>query len=351
MTIMQQIGRAAANVDSKRRAAEFTRYAVELLRAKGHPSQAAAAAQGARLPEDIVAVLKSAVTAGTTSNATWAESLAPYARLSDGFLETVAPYSAFDAIVATGSFFAVPMHTRVAVSTLAASGATVGEYAPKAITSLRFSSVDLTIRKAVSFVVLSDELVRNAGSATYQRVGNELRKAVGLTTDKAFLDALIQDTGVASNASTGLTAAEIVSDFDIMLQGLSLGATSKPFLVGSPALVQRLALMRGDNGAPTFPDVDIAGGDIAGVQVVPTDALTDTAVLLDASQIAADPGQVVLDASEQASLQLDDNPTDAASDLRSLWQSNLRALRAERYFAAMPLRPGAVSVLTSVSTS
>jgi hypothetical protein len=59
----------------------------------------------------------------------------------------------------------------------------------------------------------------------------------------------------------------------------------------------------------------------------------------------------VVDASAEASLNLDDAPVtpDAATTFSSLWQQNLLALRAQRYFGYELTRPDAVAVLTGVS--
>jgi hypothetical protein len=92
----------------------------------------------------------------------------------------------------------------------------------------------------------------------------------------------------------------------------------------------------------------VAGGNIAGIKVVVSDAATD-AILFDASQIAANSETITIDASREATLQLDESPTSGASSLVSLWQSNLRAMRATRFFAAEVLRPEAVAVITGVT--
>jgi hypothetical protein len=56
--------------------------------------------------------------------------------------------------------------------------------------------------------------------------------------------------------------------------------------------------------------------------------VTSSAILLDASQIAAASDVILIDGSSQASLQLDDSPSAGAQNLVSLWQSNQQAMRA-----------------------
>jgi Phage capsid family len=92
----------------------------------------------------------------------------------------------------------------------------------------------------------------------------------------------------------------------------------------------------------------VSGGTIAGIKVVVSNAATD-AILFDASQIAANSDTIVIDASSQASVQLDDNPSSGPAQMVSLFQSNMRAMRATRYFGAEVLRPEAVAVITGVT--
>jgi hypothetical protein len=58
---------------------------------------------------------------------------------------------------------------------------------------------------------------------------------------------------------------------------------------------------------------------------------------------------VLLDSSDHATLQLSDTPTDGASNGTSMFQSNMRALRARRFWAFSLLRPAAAFVVTDVS--
>ena len=82
--------------------------------------------------------------------------------------------------------------------------------------------------------------------------------------------------------------------------------------------------------------------------------------MIDASQIAADSAEVVLDRTEDGALQLDTSPTMASggtgspevsggAQLVSLWQTNSVALRAERWFGAQRLRTDAVQLLSGAT--
>jgi hypothetical protein len=90
---------------------------------------------------------------------------------------------------------------------------------------------------------------------------------------------------------------------------------------------------------------------IAGIRVVVSDAASDTATLLDASQVATESDVITLSEGTHASLQMDDNPTSGAQALVSLWQNNLVGLKAERTFGVELLRSEAVALITGISVS
>ena len=83
-------------------------------------------------------------------------------------------------------------------------------------------------------------------------------------TDEVFLSCL-DATGVESNASTGLTAAQFTSDLDKSLHAVTLGVNSKPPLVLPASVVKHLALVRDTGGALAFPQLLVNGGSIQGV--------------------------------------------------------------------------------------
>ena len=91
------------------------------------------------------------------------------------------------------------------------------------------------------------------------------------------------------------------------------------------------------------------GGNIGGINVLVSDQLSGTAVLADASQIAAANEGLVVNMASHATVDL--NAGGSPSDLTSLWQTNCRGIRVERWWAARVLRAGAVASLSSVDYS
>jgi hypothetical protein len=104
----------------------------------------------------------------------------------------------------------------------------------------------------------------------------------------------------------------------------------------------------------------MTGGTFAGLPVivsdhVPTATAGSLLVLANASDIyLADDGQVTVDASREASLQMLDNPTNnsatgTATTHVSMFQTNSVAIRAERYVNWVRRRAAAVAYLTAVN--
>jgi HK97 family phage major capsid protein len=351
MTIMQTIARADAAIETRAASLEFLRYAQSLILAKGIRCDALELAQSRRVfaGPRVVDVLKSAVAAATTTDTTWASELAPYRQISAGFVSSLAAFSAFDRIWDDGSFVKVPMKTRIATTTIAASGSTVGEGSAKIISRLTLAAPTLEPRKSTCIVAIRDEIAKSASASALELLGNELRKGLAIAVDVDFLSSIVSNAGVDTIASSGATPDAVIADLSAALVLLDTGANSKVYAVVPPKIAKAWSLLRGASGAPLFPDLGISGGSISGVVVVPSDALTDSIVVLDAAAFAADVSVVVLDASSQASLELDDAPTDAAQALTSLWQHNMQALRAERWWAAELLHDTGAVVVTGVS--
>lgn len=76
-------------------------------------------------------------------------------------------------------------------------------------------------------------------------------------------------------------------------------------------------------GAGAFPNTNVNGGQIGGIPIVVVDEAVDgEIILIDATQIAAGQDGLVLDSSQQASVQLDsvpDSPPSQSTPYISLW--------------------------------
>jgi dienelactone hydrolase len=89
--------------------------------------------------------------------------------------------------------------------------------------------------------------------------------------------------------------------------------------------------------------------------VIASDYVGDIVILLNASDIyLADDGEISVDASREASLEMSDAPahnsgTPTPAQMVSMWQTNSVAIRAERTINWMRRRDPAVVYLTGVS--
>src|SRR5262249_33428469 len=149
-------------------------------------------------------------------------------------------------------------------------------------------------------------------------LSEQLRKGIARATDIAFVDAIVGDGSVDSVPSSGSTLSAIASDLATAMALINLGANSKVYLIAPPKWIRVVALMRTAGGAPAFPEIGILGGSISGIAVLPSDALTDRAILLDASQCAVDAGPIIPDKSTRSALRLDDDSSSGAQNLTEL---------------------------------
>jgi hypothetical protein len=130
-----------------------------------------------------------------------------------------------------------------------------------------------------------------------------------------------------------------------------------------------ISLMTNALGQPEFPGLNMNGGVLKGIPVITSQYAVlggspdgNLVVLVNASDIfLSDDGQVVIDASREASLQMADDPTNSpaagsplapvATTMVSLWQTNSIGLRAERFINWARRRDEAVAYLENVAYS
>ena len=123
-----------------------------------------------------------------------------------------------------------------------------------------------------------------------------------------------------------------------------------------------LILMLNSLGQPFYPSITAEGGTLLGYPVVASENVpsvggspadgTPIIFALAREIMLADDGQVVIDASNQASVQLDtapDSPPSASTALISLWQMNMTGLRAERWINWLKRRSTAVGYISNAA--
>ena len=357
----------------------FTRYAMALAAGKGNLLQSAEIAKGWHdsTPE-VETVLKAAVSAGTTTDSDWAKPLVEYQNMASEFAELLRPQTIVGRLPGLRR---VPFNIKIPRQLAGSAAQWVGEGAPKPVSELSFDQVTLGKAKLAGIVVLSEELVRFSNPSAEDIVRQDLAATIVQTMDRDFIDpgkAAVADVspasilnGVSAVTASGTDADAVRTDVAELFRRFLAANMSISGAVWIMTEVQalRLAMMLNPLGQPEFAGLSIngnSGGTFFGLPVVLSENIpanpgsgspvvgagTRIALVKTSEILLADDGQVMLDASNQASLQMDSAPTNppvAATVMVSLWQMNLVGIRAERYVNWAKRRTGAAQWIDSAN--
>jgi hypothetical protein len=108
-------------------------------------------------------------------------------------------------------------------------------------------------------------------------------------------------------------------------------------------------MMKNALGQPLNPGLTMNGGVLEGLPVIVSQYVPSGLIVLAAANeiFLSDDGQVTIDASREATLEMSDAPAGTAT--RSMFQHNEVALRAERYINWARRRADAVAVITGAA--
>lgn len=316
---------------------------------------------------------KTAVAAGTTTDSTWALPLAADAQtLASEFLAYLRPATIVGKFgttqngVSIPSLRRVPFNVRIQAQSVAGSASWVGQGKPKPVTKFGYTSVTLGFTKIAAITVITDELARFSNPSAEALVRDQLREVVVARMDSDFINPAISETsnvrpasvtnGLTALTSAGTSAANVITDLQNLIEPFILAKVpiGDIVLIMPETLALVLSLMQNSLGQREFDGMTVAGGSLRGFPVITTqyaadeDSRGNMVIAVNARDVAlADDGQVTVDASREASLQMDDSPTNDAStgtgqSLVSMWQTNSIALRAERVICWKKLRDSAV---------
>jgi len=321
---------------------------------------------------DLNLIERAAVQGGTTTDSDWAGPLVfPFPRLATEFVEFLRPLTILGRIPGMTQ---IPFNVNIAAQNSGSTAAWVGEGKAKPVTSFGFTSVNFRWAKIAAIMVQTEELMRFSSPSSDMLFRNELARAIAERQDLDFLDPANAGTanvkpasvtnGVSPIVSTGNDADHVRLDLENLLatfDAVNISLTN-PVFVMSITKARALSLMRTALGTREFPDINLMGnGSIEGIPVVSSQYVTrfgttggEYIALLNAEDIwFADDGQVTIDASREASLQMDDSPTEESSggtgaSMVSMFQTNSIALRGERYVNWQKRRAQAVALLGNV---
>ncbi len=324
--------------------------------------------------------VKAAVGPAVSTDATWAGSLIYNQTIAD-FVTYLQPRTIIGQFGQNGipSMNRVPFNMRQLVETAAMTANWTGEAKPKPVTKGGYTAQTLGATKIAAITIDSDEILRFSNHPTISAetaMRDGLTRAIVKKIDMSLVDpTLAASSGVnpasltnlvTPGSSAGNTADDVRADILALyaaVGAVGLGTTDnidprEVVLIMPPGVALAASLMRTSVGAVEFPTISLNGGTIQGIPVVVSNyaALAgygNIVIAVVANEInLADDGQVTVDMSTEASLEMSDAPTQSGTtgvSLVSLWQNDLVAFRAERYINWGKRRAGVVAWLQSVN--
>jgi HK97 family phage major capsid protein len=320
-------------------------------------------------PQAIIA--KAAVGAGTTTDATWASPLIAYQVMASEFIELLRPATIVGRIPGLRR---VPFNIQMPAATTGTSMGWVGENAPKPVSNMAFTTVTMRWAKAAGIVVLTDELVRFSNPAGEAIVRGDMIAAMAQFLDRQFVDPTVAavtnvspasiTNGVSAIHRSGVNQAAFSTDAQALLT-LFLNnniSTAGGVWIMSQRQALAFSLMLNALGQPFYPTITATGGTLLGYPVIASENIpsvggspadgTPIIFAIAPEILLADDGQVVIDASNQASVNMDsapDSPPTASTNMVSLWQMNMTGLRAERWINWLKRRSTAVQYIDNAA--
>lgn len=338
----------------------FSRWVLSQIHAKGDMYRAADIAKE-KYPDnpEVELILRAGVNAGTS---TGYSTLIPGAQqMVNEFLELLRPATILGKVP---GFTHVPANCIVPIQTGGGTGNWVGEGLPKPVSALAFSSATLRWAKAVVLTVLSDEVVRFSSPNAETVVRNSIAKDLSNFLDAQFVGNTIESVNVSpagirwnasTGAATGVTAAAFLADFRTALGTFitAKNALSDIVILMSSTVAMNISTLQTSQGVYIYPNLDMVnGGSILGIPVVVSEAVGTNIIFLVAPEILmADDGGIMVDASNQASILMDDAPnaSPTTTALVSLYQRNLTAIRTEQYITWKKARSTSVYFISNAA--
>lgn len=340
----------------------FFRFAQVMMMARGNKFEAINYVQQNERwmheSPELVDILRTAVAAGTATDSTWAAPLVNYQVMVSEFIDLLRAQTVLDRL--TG-FRRVPFNVKVPRMTAGTSTNWVGEGQPKPLTRGAFDLVTLTWSKVAGLVAFTQELVRFSNPSAEAVIRRDLTRAVSQFIDEQFLDptktavANVSPASITNGADTaaasGETALAFINDAKLAIGNFALDNIdlNGVVILMTPLQAISLGFMRNSTTSTAeFPNLTGAGGNVLGFPVITSNNVpSGNVIFLKPDEILlADDGGVDVAISTEASLQMDDDPSSGEQMSVSLFQSNMIALRIERYINWQLARPNSVYVIT-----
>lgn len=348
----------------------FARYVRCLALAhKSHrdPMTIAKELYGERDPQ-IVEVVKAAVIASNTT--TDAALIGNEGGWAD-FVEFLRPRTIIGRFGQNGipGFTRIPFRVPLITETGESVAYWVGEGKAKGVTKPTWGRTEMNPLKVATIVVATMEQLRDSSPSAEVLLRDSIVKAVAKAQDQAFIDPANAGSANVKPASitNGLTAVVSSGNDGEAVRADAKAAMGKFVLANNPltsgvwvmsaTTALSLSLMTNALGQPEFPGLTLNGGTFMGLPAITSQYAGNYVALVNAEDVYfGDEGEVAVDMSTEASLEMMDNPTGdsvaatpVAAELVSLWQTNSVGFRAERTVNWMRRRTSAVALITGVA--
>jgi HK97 family phage major capsid protein/HK97 family phage prohead protease len=305
---------------------------------------------------EVALYLRAAVAPGTTTDATWAAPLVNQ-NISNDFIELLRPATILGKIPNLRN---VPFNTKVPSQSAGGTYGWVGESKPKPVSKLAFTSTSLGVAKAAGIIVLTKELIMLSNPSAEALVRADMVAGIAQFLDAQFIDpavAAVAGVNPASITNGAPTAAATTNPMADIMGLIGHFATNNIKVDGvafimSAANALSLSFRSNLDGSPQYPGLTMNGGSYKGLTFITSQAAGTNVIALQPELILYADGGIEIDASQEASLQMDSapaSPADATTVYVSLWQTNTVGLRAERFVNWNKANANAVKYLTAAA--
>jgi HK97 family phage major capsid protein len=304
---------------------------------------------------------RTAVAAATTTETNWAAPLVQTNYVND-FLDLLRPATLIGKIQGLRR---VPYNTSIPAVTGGTTFKWVGEGKGKPVTKAQFSAVTLGHATAAGISVLTKQLIRLSTPDAQATVRDILIADCRQFLDTQFVDSTVAanagvnpasiTNGVTGTAASGTDVADARTDIVARVQAFAAANYGLDGMVILMSQSQAFALgaMINSQGQPAFPGLGINGGSILGVPVFTSESVGAQIIFAHAPSIlVADTDGVEIDMSTEASIEMNDTPSDPADGntvYTSMFQNNMVAIRVERMITWGKARSTAVDRITSAA--
>lgn len=337
----------------------FTRYAMAVAAGKGSFSDTLAyAKQFTNTPEVAAYVKYFKAVEGTSYQQSpgWGSELVSPDTAMTEFVELLMPETILGKV---SGFRRVPFNIPIITQTGGSTFGWVGEGNPKPVGELAFDRTTMGYTKCAGIIVMTEELVRLSNPNAESTARRDMIEQCAAFLDEQFIQVGVTagannpasiTNNVSSPAASGTDAESLKLDLQTALNTFTAAKIplSGLVIVTTPELALGISLLTNPLGqTPTGFAVNPNGGTLLGYPVVVSNSVDPgTLVVFKPSEIfLADDGQVRLDASNQATLDMNGTST----PVFSLWQKNCVALRAERWINWQKRREDVVAVIDTAA--